>query len=144
MDVRGYFEKWKEKGLGNISTFNLSNHYTTLFDDKEEGFEYMFKEMGIDIETLKSSNNPKLITLLEEIDDEMYNVGYLIESFIINNLLVGRMNKNFLDDVKLELDDLWSDVEEVYRRIVDRLGSVKMELDYLTHLTTPTTQSSQR
>ena len=74
----------------------------------------------------------------------MYNVGYLIESFIINNLLVGRMNKNFLDDVKLELDDLWSDVEEVYRRIVDRLGSVKMELDYLTHLTTPTTQSSQR
>lgn len=122
MDLRGYFKKWKEKGLGNISKFNLSNHYKTLFDDDEEGFDYLINQIGVDKDELLKSTDPKAISIFEEIDECMKEVRFLIEDFITNHLLGKEVD---VDDVKDGIDYLKTDMVEVYEKVCGELRKLK-------------------
>lgn len=121
MNVGEIVKKWEECGVKSLPSFTLSNHYSILFDDDEEGFDYLINEIGVDKDELLKSTDPKTISIFEEIDGCMEEVRFLIEDFITSHLLGKDMD---LEDVK----DLTNDMSEVYQKVYGELVKLKKYL----------------
>ena len=122
MNVGEIVKKWEECGVKSLPSFTPSNHYSILFDDDEEGFDYLINEIGVDKDELLKSTDPKTISIFEEIDECMKEVRFLIEDFITNHLLGKEVD---VDDVKDGIDYLKTDMVEVYEKVCGELRKLK-------------------
>ena len=125
MNVGEIIKKWEECGVKSLPSFTLSNHYSILFDDDEEGFDYLINEIGVDKDELLKSTDPKTISIFEEIDECMEEVRFLIEDFITSHLLGKGMD---LEDVKDGVEYLKTDMSEVYQKVYGELVKLKKYL----------------
>ena len=125
MRVGEIVEKWEMNGMKSIQSFNLSNHYTILYDDKDEGFSHLFDELGVDKTTLLNSTNSTLIKLFNEIDDDMREVSVLIECFIKNVLWKHTVPEEVVNQVEV----LRSDIERVFEKTHTTLQTIKTHLE---------------
>ena len=113
MGVKEILNRWDECGLKSLKNFSLNQHYTVLFDDDEEGggFSYLFEQFDLDKDQLVQSTNPEIQTLFEQIDEDMEEVSYLIEDFIINYLFKHINDEN---EIKNEIDDVRDRIRGIY------------------------------
>ena len=112
MGVKEILNRWDECGLKSLKNFSLNQHYTVLFDDVEGGgFSYLFEQFDLDKDQLVQSTNLEIQTLFEQIDEDMEEVSYLIEDFIINYLFKHINDEN---EIKNEIDDVRDRIRGIY------------------------------
>ena len=112
MSVKEILDRWEECGLKSLKNFSLNKHYTVLFDDEEGGgFSYLFEQFDLDKDQLVQSTNPEIQTLFEQIDEDMEEVSYLIEDFIVNYLFKHINDEN---EIKNEIDDVRDRIRGIY------------------------------
>ena len=126
MTIGDIVSRWEEKGLRNIHSFTLSDHYSVLFDDESEGFNYIFKEVGVDRDTLLNSTNPILIKSFEEIDDDMEEVNYFIERFVTDILWSRDLE---MDEVKEEVEQLRVEIGNIYSNTYQKVKNLKTHIE---------------
>lgn len=127
MNVGSIVERWKQSGTDSVKLFNLSNHYSVLFEDDDGGgFDYIFNHLDVDKDKLLKSENEKVIGIFDDIDDGMYQVSHLIEDFITEYLWGNDLD---VEDVKSEIGNLRLNIEEAYGEIFSLIHKLKEELE---------------
>lgn len=121
MEVKSVFENWVKCGSKSINSFTLSNHYSTLFEDSDGGFDYMFDVVGLSEVDLINSTNPKVEEVVNQIDGGMKSISELIEEFIKSNLL----SETDIEDVEVSLRDLKQNITNTYSDILEDLMELK-------------------
>lgn len=126
MGIEEVVGRWKRCGRESIHSFDLSNHYSMLFDDEEDGFTYIFDQIKVDKDKILKTENQKIISLFEDVDDGMYEVSYLIENFIRDYLWGKDLD---IEEVKDELEQLLVEITENYRGIYSLIQILNKEVE---------------
>lgn len=121
MEVKSVFESWDRCGLKSMNSFTLSNHYSMLFDDSDDGFDYMFNVFGLSRNDLINSTNPKVNEIINQIDGEMIHITNLIEDFIKTNLF----NDREIEEVENSVRELRDDISDTYSDIMEDLKELR-------------------
>tara|TARA_E500000331_G_scaffold74267_1_gene69315 strand:- start:3052 stop:3438 length:387 start_codon:yes stop_codon:yes gene_type:complete len=75
---------WKKCGNESLKSFSIDQHYSVFFDDEEDGFDHLFKNIPLD--KLSKLKDEYVNIRMNEIDDKMKEVSKLVESFFYNFL----------------------------------------------------------
>lgn len=123
--VGDFIKRWDEFGLKSVNDFSLSNHYSILFDDKNEGFDYLFDQLEVDRDQLVNVTDKRVIGVFDDFDDGMCEVTYLIEDFVRDVLMCDNYD---IEDAKNELEYLRISIENTYQTLFEKMNNLKIQL----------------
>ena len=128
-EANSIIQRWERSGLRSLEAFDLSDHYTALFDDETKGIDHIFESFSIDKDRLINANDHEVIRLLRQIDDDMRKVTTLVQEFITENLL-GKIE--CIEEVCYNLGVLKICISEKYENIADQLRCMSRILKTLS------------
>ena len=98
---------WKKCGNESLKSFSIDQHYSVFFDDEEDGFDHLFKNIPLD--KLSKLKDEYVNIRMNEIDETMKKVSKLVERFFhhfITNEKDDEVFGNYQNDIR----------EKIYRK----------------------------
>jgi|TARA_B110000208_G_scaffold190844_1_gene255853 hypothetical protein len=118
-------KSWNKYNISNIESFNLDEVQYILFADEAGDIKPIFDQLNLDIDQLKSSDDPVINRYLNEVDELIKDSMQLIKSFVIQNLF----QDTPAEVAKDNMDQTVLGVREIYNLMMTRLLDVKSILD---------------
>ena len=118
-------KSWNKYNISNIESFNLDEVQYILFADEAGDIKPIFDQLNLDIDQLKSSDDPVINRYLNEVDELIKDSMKLIKSFVIQNLF----QDTPAEVAKDNMDQTVLGVREIYNLMMTRLLDVKSILD---------------
>jgi len=118
-------KSWNKYNISNIESFNLDEVQYILFADEAGDIKPIFDQLNLDIDQLKSSDDPVINRYLNEVDELIKDSMKLIKSFVIQNLF----QDTPAEVAKDNMDQTVLGVQEIYNLMMTRLLDVKSILD---------------
>ena len=82
--------------------------------------------MKVDKDKILKTENQKIISLFDDVDDGMYEVSYLIENFVRDYLWGKDLD---IEEVKDELEQLLVEITENYKGIYSSIQTLNKEVE---------------
>ena len=118
-------KSWNKYNISNIESFNLDEVQYIWFADEAGDIKPVFDQLNLDIDQLKSSDDPVINRYLNEVDELIKDSMQLIKSFVIQNLF----QDTPAEVAKDNMDQTVLGVREIYNLMMTRLLDVKSILD---------------
>ena len=125
MEIQEIVRSWENCGLKSIQFFTLKPHYSILFDCEDEGFDHIWKDAGIDKQSLIETDDVVVHELIVDIDNLFHHSSELMQEFIVDYVL----GEQEFETVVVELSELNTQVKNTYQDILNLIYKIKARFD---------------